>query len=82
MLTGKMELGGEKPVPGPILHHNFHKDRTAIEFRLPRWEVEKQLPEPWQGPAFIKISYVFYRYSGLIQIRGTRLHANATLYYY
>jgi hypothetical protein len=41
MFTRKMKLGGKKLVPGPILHHNFHKDRTGIEFRLPLLEVEK-----------------------------------------
>jgi len=41
MLTEKIKLGGEKPISGPVIHHNFHKDRTGIEFRLPRWEVEK-----------------------------------------
>jgi hypothetical protein len=82
MLTGKMELGREKPVPRPILQHSFHKDRTGIEFRLPRLEVKNSFLSHGRVPHLLKSLMCNTGIPELTQIRATRLHANAILYYY
>jgi len=55
LLTGEVDVLGEKPVPVPLVHHNSHTQGRWIEKESAESDSSDKQPGPWQGCTAIQL---------------------------